>query len=141
MVLRVSGDLNEKELAAITSVLEQAQKTAKEFFGGDIGAAFNQSQDFEFDAEQLARVRLCFRMHQVTNVSYAEVLERPAISAAEPPLTEPQPAPNPPLPAPPADGPAPVLPVDNETIAATPVNPEPDAARGATKGYNGSGRV
>ena len=128
MLLRVEGDLNENELAAITNVLEQAENIANEFFDGDIGAAFNLSQGFDFDAEQLARVNLRFRMRQVTNVAYAEVTQRPAIAAAEPQVIAPQPAADSPAPAPSADAPEASAPVASAPVAETPIDPEPDAS-------------
>lgn len=72
MMLKVEGDLNESELAAIQNVFAQAERIADDFFGGDIGAAFNLAQGFEFDTGQLARVSMHFKMRQDTNVSYAE---------------------------------------------------------------------
>ena len=72
MMMRVKGDLNESELAAIQGVFAQAEEIANQFFGGDIGAAFNVVQGFEFDTEQLARVNMRFRMREVSNVSYVE---------------------------------------------------------------------
>ncbi len=72
LMLRVEGDLNAGELEAITNVFAQAEGIANEFFGGDIGAAFNLAEGFEFDADQLARVKLGFRMSHLTNVSYTE---------------------------------------------------------------------
>ena len=80
MMLKVEGDLNESEMAAIQNVFAQAESIADEFFSGDISAAFNIAQDFEFDTGQLARVNIGFRMRQVTNVSYAEAA-RPATPA------------------------------------------------------------
>lgn len=83
MRVRVEGDLNESELAAIQNVFAQAQLMADEFFGGDIGAAFNLAAGFEFDTEQLARVNMRFRMRQVTNVAYSEVANTPKFSPIE----------------------------------------------------------
>lgn len=70
--LHIEGDLNDSELAAIQNVFAQAEKIANEFFDGDIGAAFNLAQGFEFDTEQLARVKLGFQSREVSRVSYAE---------------------------------------------------------------------
>lgn len=69
----VRGDLNEAEMGAIESVLAQAQEMADAFFGGDIGAAFASAGGFEFDTEQLSRVKMRFKMRQETNVAYSEV--------------------------------------------------------------------
>ena len=128
MALRVQGDLNESELAAITSVFEQAETIANEFFDGDIGAAFNLSQGFEFDAEQLARVNLRFRMRQVTNVSYAEVTQRPAIEAAEPaPVPQPPAADAVPAAAAPVTDAVATQAVDDVVASETPVEPTPES--------------
>lgn len=72
MMLKVEGDLNENELAAIQNVFSQAEEIANQFFGGDISAAFDLATGFEFDSEQLARVRLGFRNFQSSNVTYSE---------------------------------------------------------------------
>ena len=85
MMLKVQGDLNESELAAIKNVFAKAEQIADEFFGGDIGAAFNSAQGFEFDTEQLARVNMRFKMRQVSNVAYAESLRPAALKPAEEP--------------------------------------------------------
>ncbi|MDJ0940815.1 MAG: hypothetical protein QNJ00_13725 [Woeseiaceae bacterium] len=111
LVMRVDGDLNEQEFAAIQNVLRQAEGIADEFFSGDLGDAFNLAAGLQFDTEQLANVRMGFRSRQVTSVSYAELLQR----RPEPAATI-QPVPNPvtvdgpaapiqPLPAP-AENPA-----------------------------------
>lgn len=93
MMMRVEGDLNEAEMAAIQNVFAQAEMIADEFFGGDIGAAFNVAQGFEFDTDQLARVNMRFKMREMTNIAYAESVR--AIPAAEfdPPPVMAQPAP------------------------------------------------
>jgi len=85
MMLKVEGDLNESELAAIQNVFARAEQIADEFFGGDIGAAFNLAQGFEFDTEQLARVNMRFKMRQVSNVSYAQSIRPAALPAADMP--------------------------------------------------------
>jgi hypothetical protein len=53
----------------------QAEKIANEFFGGDLAAAFDLAQGFEFDAEQLARVKMRFRFTETTRVSYTESVQ------------------------------------------------------------------
>lgn len=74
MILKVEGDLNESELAAIQNVFAQAEQIANDFFGGDMAKAFSLAEGFEFDTEQLARVNMRFRMRQVTSISYAETV-------------------------------------------------------------------
>jgi hypothetical protein len=73
MVLKVNGDLNEAELAAVQNVFAQAESIANEFFGGDLAAAFEMAAGLEYDTEQLARVGMRFREKLVSNVSYAAI--------------------------------------------------------------------
>jgi len=80
MLLNVEGDLNASEFAAIQNVFAQAEQIANEFFGGDIVAAFDLAQGFEFDTQQLARVNMRFKLDQESNISYAETV-RPVIAA------------------------------------------------------------
>jgi len=88
MMLKVEGDLNESELAAIQNVFARAEQIADEFFGGDIGAAFNLAQGFEFDTEQLARVNMRFKMRQVSDVSYAQSIRPAAPTPVEAPAVQ-----------------------------------------------------
>lgn len=60
MALKVNGDLNEAEFAAIQRVFAQAEAIADEFFNGDLAAAFDMAAGIEFDSEQLARVKMRF---------------------------------------------------------------------------------
>lgn len=83
-VLKVEGDLNEAELAAIEKVFAQAEAIADEFFGGDLAAAFDLAAGLEYDTEQLSRVKMRFREKQVSNISYAAIQ-----------TTAPQPTPQP----------------------------------------------
>lgn len=88
LTLRVDGDLNESELAAIQNVFAQAEEIANQFFDGDISAAFDLATGFEFDTEQLARVRMRFRSYESTNISYTESTNSaPAITAPTSPAT------------------------------------------------------
>ncbi len=97
MMLKVEGDLNESERAAIQNVLAQAEQMANDFFGGDMAKAFSLAEGFEFDTEQLARVSMRFRMHQVSNV----VSLAPAPALATPmPTTPIGPEASPPVAAP-----------------------------------------
>lgn len=95
MKMSVEGDLNESELSAIQNVFAQAEMIADEFFGGDIGAAFNVAQGFEFDTEQLARVNMKFRMREITNVAYSETIRRTPIAGPEAPVVTTPVAPEP----------------------------------------------
>ncbi|MEM9171226.1 MAG: hypothetical protein AAGA84_00820 [Pseudomonadota bacterium] len=69
---RVEGDLNAEEQAAIEAVVGRAAEIAEDFFGGDLAAAFDNAEAFDFDTTQLRRVNLRFRLDQTTRVSYAE---------------------------------------------------------------------
>lgn len=91
-MLQVKGDLNEAETAAIQNVFAQAEVIADEFFGGDVGAAFNSMQSTQFDTEQLARVDLRFRRQEITSGTYVRVaaavpesndLAAPTVTAVE----------------------------------------------------------
>lgn len=108
MMLKVEGDINESELAAIQNVFAQAEQIANDFFGGDIAQAFSLAEGFEFDAEQLARVNMRFGMRQVSNISYTEAVRpaeigpvsTPTVAAPEPaaapqPVSAPQPVASP----------------------------------------------
>lgn len=86
MMLKVDGDLNESELAAIQNVFAQAEQIANDFFGGDLQAAFASAEGFEFDTEQLARVNMKFRMQQHTEISYRETTSTPRIEADPEPV-------------------------------------------------------
>ena len=85
MMLRVNGDLNEAEFAAIQNVFAQAEAIADEFFNGDLAAAFDMAAGVEFDSEQLARVNMRFREKLQSQVSFAAigpVLSQPVANPA-----------------------------------------------------------
>jgi hypothetical protein len=67
--LKVKGDLNPDELAAIQSVFEQAVALADEFFAGDYAAAFEAAAGLEVDAQQLAKVSLRFKVREALTYS------------------------------------------------------------------------
>jgi hypothetical protein len=133
MMLKVDGDLNEAELAAIQNVFAQAEQIADEFFGGDIGAAFNMVQGFEFDSEQLSKVNMRFKMREVSRVAYSETRTTtgPAVEAPRAPQPESAPsaivAPSAPVArtssAPAAEPVAVALPVE-EPVTQEPLAPE-----------------
>lgn len=87
MMLKVEGDLNEAEFAAIQNVFAQAERIADEFFDGDLARAFSLAEGFEFDTAELARVNMRFKLTQESSISYAESV-RPVISA---PASTPEP--------------------------------------------------
>ena len=84
LMLRVNGDLNDNELAAIQNVFAQAEQIANDFYGGDIGAAFNSASGFEFDTGQLARVNMRFGLRQSSTVTITERIEKPVEAAPAP---------------------------------------------------------
>lgn len=100
MVLRVKGDLNEAEQAAIQNVFQQAEAIADEFFNGDLAAAFDMASSLEYDVDQLSKVNMRFRERQVSNTSYAAIR-----------VATPAPAPEPVATTDPVSGPASVAPV------------------------------
>ncbi len=151
LMLRVKGDINDNELAAIRNVFSQAEAMANDFFDGDIAAAFSMAQGFEFDVEQLARVNLRFRSQQVSDIAYRETIVAPAApqpaferlpsttptESAELPEVTAAPVPAPVQEAVPAQKPAPVqnaVPIQEVTpvteAAAIAVQPDPVAVAG-----------
>ena len=88
LLMRVKGDLNNEEFAAIQNVFAQAESMANEFFGGDLKAAFSMAQQFDFDADQLARVNMRFRSSQVSNIAYSETVFRPGPQIEALPVAE-----------------------------------------------------
>ena len=50
----VKGDLNVAEIDAISSVVQELNQIADEFFNGDIQSAFNQAGELQMDTSQLA---------------------------------------------------------------------------------------
>ena len=90
MMLRVNGDLNEAEFAAIQNVFAQAESIAQEFFGGDLAKAFDMAAGIEFDTEQLSKVRVRFREQLDTALSFTSLRTVMPEAVA---LPEPAPAP------------------------------------------------
>ena len=135
-MLRVKGDLNEAEFAAIQSVFEQAESIANEFFNGDLAAAFDMAAGIEFDSEQLARVNMRFREKIETNLAYASIgqVSAPAAPAAEavepvvPPEVVNRPAPSAePAPKPVIEPPT----TDEPVVVDTPLEVAPESAPAA----------
>ncbi len=89
MLLRVKGELNEAEMSAIQGVFEQAEAIASQFFDGDIAAALSLVDGLEFDAEQLAGVRMGFRSQQVSNFAFSGVVTEPEVVPADDPVALP----------------------------------------------------
>ncbi len=91
MFLKVKGDINEGEMAAIQAVVSQAAAAADEFYGGDMAAAFDGLAGMEFDTDQLSRVKVRFRERLETNVSFASIQRfEPAPVAAPAPAVDPR---------------------------------------------------
>lgn len=79
--VRVRGDLNAEELAAIVDTINQAVELADDFFGGDVQAAFQSAAAFDIDGEQLAMVTLKMRMKE--RLTYTAVgFVGPSVAAA-----------------------------------------------------------
>jgi hypothetical protein len=68
IAIRVNGDLNEQEMAAIQSVIDQAGAMAEDFFSGNTSDAFASASELEIDATQLANVRI--RMKTSEQLTY-----------------------------------------------------------------------
>jgi len=84
LALRVKGDINEEEFAAIQRVFEQADAIADEFFDGDVGKAFDQAANFGFDSDQLKAVSLKFREKETTRVEYQNITRLQSAPIADP---------------------------------------------------------
>ncbi|MGQ9659227.1 MAG: DUF5610 domain-containing protein [Thermochromatium sp.] len=54
----VQGDLNDDELKAIQTLVQDVANLAKDFFGGDVQKAFEQAPKVGFDSSQLASMNL-----------------------------------------------------------------------------------
>lgn len=124
VALSVEGDINAEEQAAIDSVISQASTIANEFFDGDIAAAFANAEDFEFDTQQLQRVKLNFRVREKTDISYAE--QRTGIPAdATLPAPDTSVAPTPVVTQPvvaPKEASAPILPITTPATIKTDID-------------------
>ncbi len=63
---QVDGDLDEGEKAAIDDLLNQLNGVAKEFYQGNIDAAFNRAKELGFNSDELAQFSVDMS-HQQTN--------------------------------------------------------------------------
>lgn len=59
--IEVNGDLDDDELKAINSLVEDISGLADEFFNGDVQKAFEQASELGFDAGQIAQFSLDFK--------------------------------------------------------------------------------
>ena len=120
--IRIEGDLNESELAAITDLLSNAEAIVDDFFSGNALDAFSTVSQLGFDAEQLAgfslraAVREQFSMSGVftpVDTPVEEPVEPPAeITPVTPPVVEDPGVPTPVTP-----------PVAEDPVVPTPVTP------------------
>ncbi|QIK36971.1 hypothetical protein GWK36_01990 [Caldichromatium japonicum] len=69
----VEGDLNEDELKAIQTLIQDISGLARDFFNGDVQKAFEQAQGIRFDIGQLAAMNLT--MSRSERFSAAQVYE------------------------------------------------------------------
>lgn len=145
----VEGDLNEEELAAIRSVIEQTGELAEQFFNDDVAGAFAAASSMQIDASQLANVGLRMSLREQMTYS-AKNLPRndsvmplpaatplPAPAATATPATAPSTAVSTPASAPTAapaqtsttPTPAPAQTPASEPTPATPTQSAPDVIR------------
>ncbi|MGB1298443.1 MAG: DUF5610 domain-containing protein [Psychrobium sp.] len=59
--IEVNGELDDEELKAINSLVEDISGLADEFFNGDVQKAFEQASELGFDASQIAQYSLDFK--------------------------------------------------------------------------------
>ncbi|MBT8121984.1 MAG: hypothetical protein KJO10_05585 [Gammaproteobacteria bacterium] len=94
IAVRVNGDLNEQEMAAIQSVIDQAGAMAEEFFSGNTSDAFASASELEIDATQLANVRIRMKTSEQLTYPMAGALQAlgttPQVVADEPVIDEAQ---------------------------------------------------
>ena len=77
----VKGDLNEKELQAINSVLEQVDNISSLFFSEQFDEAFSSALNLGFDAEQIASFSLDLSKLQVQEVRVYEGSSKDALDS------------------------------------------------------------
>lgn len=117
--IRVQGDLDADELAAIQEAIEQAGALADDFFDGDLQAAFTAAAELDVDGEELAKVSMRMRSSErltYAGYGYGEVPMLPW------PANTPDLAPSSPLRIDPPAEPDPV-----EAVAVAAAEPEPEA--------------
>ncbi|WDE07611.1 DUF5610 domain-containing protein [Thalassomonas viridans] len=68
--LQIEGELDEEELEAISSLVNDIGKLAGNFFGGDIEKAWQQANELGFDDQQVAQVS--FNFQEVKQVAVTE---------------------------------------------------------------------
>ncbi|RKF13110.1 hypothetical protein DBZ36_18760 [Alginatibacterium sediminis] len=82
--ISIQGDLDDDELAAIQSLIEDVSKMGKSFFDGDMEKAYEQALEIGFDDEQLLGVAINMEHTQTVSASnysnYASENESPLSS-------------------------------------------------------------
>jgi len=71
----VEGDLDEEEIKAINTLIEDVSKVQKAFFNGNIDKAYEKALTLGYDNEQLNSFNFDFKLKQMSSVShtYSEV--------------------------------------------------------------------
>ncbi len=67
----VVGSLDEGELEALSSLLQDVEKLSTSFFSGDLGKALQQAMELGFDGDELASMSLNLRQESFSSVSRA----------------------------------------------------------------------
>ncbi|GAB1269462.1 hypothetical protein NBRC116493_27150 [Aurantivibrio infirmus] len=67
----VSGELDEDELLALNDLFRQVERLSREFFSGDLDAAFSQAQNLGYDTEEIVGYSLNLRQVEVERVRVA----------------------------------------------------------------------
>jgi len=83
--IKVHGDLNAEERAAIQDTLNQAMALADDFFAGDLQAAFESASALDVDGDQLAKVHLKMRLKQRVTYSAHELTRESVPSTGDGP--------------------------------------------------------
>lgn len=71
--LKVQGDLNDEELAALDELLVQVADISDAFFAGGVEEAFNQALDLEFNSEQIAQFSLDLKASSLSIVERTDI--------------------------------------------------------------------
>jgi len=71
--ISVNGNLNEDEIAALDSLLQQVTELSDTFYEGDISQAFNQALSLEFDSTQIAQFSLDLSTSRVSVLEQTDI--------------------------------------------------------------------
>jgi len=83
--LKVKGDLNEAEMAALEDLMAQVNDLSEEFFSGDISTAFDMAMSLTSDADQIAKFSLNLKQRQVSAYEVGSYSNIPEIANYEAP--------------------------------------------------------